>query len=205
MLKDTEGNPIENQNQAQNTVQQTPSINASEPKRKKKKVSDIQLQANRGNSKHSPGPGDTHKTRHNAVKHGLTAKGLTEFDDVQEYEDNVRALTLRYLPSDPITKHLIERAALDITRSKRIARMEAEYISQMSNRTLSSSDRGAPMIDLQIMKEHLGPVLDKLQRYETAITNRLIRCRRELDRKRPNEQSLGTIVMQVTDDGNVIV
>jgi hypothetical protein len=69
--------------------------------------------------------------------------------------------------------------------------MEAENISALSNRpdasSSSASDRNTPMIDPMVMKEYAGPLLDRLQRYDSAIMNRLLRCRRELARKRQDE------------------
>jgi hypothetical protein len=41
------------------------------------------------------------------------------------------------------------------------------------------------------MKEYGGPALDKLQRYTTAALNRMLRCRRELERIRRDEPGPG--------------
>ena len=54
--------------------------------------------SNRLNSQNSTGPGDTTLTRFNAVKHGLSAKGMTELDDSDAYESLVQRLTLSYEP-----------------------------------------------------------------------------------------------------------
>jgi hypothetical protein len=43
------------------------------------------------------------------------------------------------------------------------------------------------MIDPMILKAYAGPVLDRLERYTSAALNRMLRCRRELERMRRDE------------------
>ena len=49
--------------------------------------------SNRINAKNSTGPSDTTLTRFNAVKHGLSAKGITEPDDSDAYDFSATAYT----------------------------------------------------------------------------------------------------------------
>jgi hypothetical protein len=79
-------------------------------------------------------------------------------------------------------------------RTRRIGRMEAENITLLSNQPApsSDSDQCTPMIDPTVMKEYAGPLLDRLQRYDSATMNRLLRCWRELERiprDKPNQES----------------
>ena len=149
------------------------------------------IEANRRNALHSTGPKNTERTRHNAVKHGLLAEGLTEWDDAEEYLENLRDFEATYFPFNPVDRFLIKHMALDMVRARRVARMEAENISALSKRPdasgSSASDRNTPMIDPLVMKEYAGPLLDRLQRYDSTIMNRLLRCRRELARKGQDE------------------
>ena len=132
--------------------QQAPTVNASDPSAKKQKKGTSQkvIERNRRNSLHSPGPRNTQRTRYNALKHGLLAAGLTEWDDAEKYEENIHALTAIYSSSDPVDAFLIEQMALEMLRSRRTARLEAETITVFSRPDTSSdpsSDRCTPMID----------------------------------------------------------
>ena len=72
------------------------------------------IEANRRNSLLSTGPRNTERTRHNAVRHGLLAAGLTEWDNVEEYQENVRDFNIIYLPTNPVDRFLVEHMALDM-------------------------------------------------------------------------------------------
>ena len=167
------------------------------------------IEANRRNSLLSTGPRNTERTRHNAVKHGLLAAGLTEWDNAEEYQENLREFNAIYLPYNPVDRFLVEHMALDIARARRVARMEAENISALSNRpdasSSSASDRYTPMIDPMVMKEYAGPLLDRLERYNSTIMNRLLRSRRELARKRQDELGSGGIDPDILNGGLVTV
>jgi hypothetical protein len=169
--------------------QQSAAVEVPNPSAKKKVTSEKRIEANRHNALLSTGPRDTQRTRFNAVRHALLAEGLTEWDDAEEYEENILAFRARYAPSDPLDAFLIKRMALDMVRSCRIARLEAGSITALSSPP--NTDRRIPMIDPTVMKEHGGPVLDRLERYSTATLNRLLRCRRELERMRRDEPGLG--------------
>jgi hypothetical protein len=163
--------------------QQGPAVNAN-PGAQKKVTSERRREANRRNASHSTGPRNTERTRYNATRHGLLSKGLTQWDNTEEYEETVRQLTSRYLPSNPFHEFLIQRVALEMIRTRRIGRMEAENITLLSSQHApsSDSDQCTPMIDPTVMQEYAGPLLDRLQRYDSANINRLLRCWRELER-----------------------
>ena len=189
--------------------QQAPTV-ASDPsaKNQKKGTSQKVIERNRRNSLHSPGPRNTQRTRYNALKHGLLAAGLTEWDDAEKYEENIHALTAIYSSSDPVDTFLIEQMALEMLRSRRTARLEAETITVSSRPDTSSdptSDRCTPMIDPLVMKEYAGPALDRLQRYASANLNRMLRCRRELERMRRDEPGSGVTDTDIANADIVII
>jgi hypothetical protein len=91
--------------------QQAPTVNASDPsaKNQKKGTSQKKIESNRRNSLHSTGPRNTQRTRHNAIRHGLLAEGLTEWDDPAEYQEIIHALMAIYPSTDPVDTFLIEK------------------------------------------------------------------------------------------------
>jgi hypothetical protein len=177
--------------------------------KQKKGTSQRKIQANRRNSLRSTGPENTQRTRYNALKHGLLAAGLTQWDDAEKYEENIHALTAIYSSSDPVDTFLIEQMALEMLRSRRTARLEAETITVSSSRPDPSSDptsdRCSPMIDPMIMKAYAGPVLDRLERYTSAALNRMLRCRRELERMRRDEPGSGSTDTDIANADVVII
>ncbi len=191
--------------------QQAPTVNASDPsaKKQKKGTSQKKIESNRRNSLHSTGPRNTQRTRHNAIRHGLLAEGLTEWDDPAEYQEVIHALTAIYPSSDPLDAFLIEHIARDMVRSRRAARLEAENITALSSwpdpTSDPTSDRCSPMIDPMIMKAYAGPVLDRLERYTSAALNRMLRCRRELERIRRDEPGPGSTDTDIANAKVVII
>jgi hypothetical protein len=191
--------------------QQAPPVNASDPsaKKQKKGTSQKKIESNRRSSENSTGPKNTKRTRYNAVKHALLAKGLTEWDDPAEYQEIIHALMAIYRSTDPVDTFLIEQMALEMLRSRRTARLEAETITALSSRPDPSSDptsdRCSPMIDPMIMKEYAGPALDRLQRYASANLNRMLRCRRELERMRRDEPGSGSTDTDIANADVVII
>lgn len=99
--------------------QQVPTVNAPDACAQKKDTSQRRIEANRRNALLSTGPGNTERTRYNAIRHGLLAEGLTQWDDAEEYQENVHAFRAIYPSSDPLTTFLIKHMALDMYRSAR--------------------------------------------------------------------------------------
>jgi hypothetical protein len=176
--------------------QQAPTVNTSDPCEKKKVTSERRVEANRRNALRSTGPRNTERTRRNATRHGLLAAGLTPWDNAEEHEENILALRASYPCSKPLDTLLIEQMALDVVRFRRIGSLEAGTITALSRGADTSSDptsdRCTPMIDPMVMKEYAGPLLDRFQRYASATLNRLLRCRRELERTRRDEPGPGS-------------
>jgi len=92
-------------------------------------ISPAKAEANQRNARKSTGPKDTTSTRLNATKHGLLAQGITELDDAEAYTALLRRLNHAHRPVGDIEAFLVERIALAMVRLRRIARMEAEYIT----------------------------------------------------------------------------
>jgi hypothetical protein len=139
---------------------------------------------------------------------GYLPRGLTEWDDPAEYQEVIHDLTAIYSSSDPVDTFLIEQMALEMLRSRRTARLEAETITVSSRPDTSSdstSDRCTPMIDPLVMKEYAGPALDRLQRYASANLNRMLRCRRELKRMRRDEPGPGVTDTDIANADIVII
>ena len=177
--------------------QQARIVDTSDPsaQKQKKGTSQRRIESNRRNGLLSTGPRNTQRTRYNALKHGLLAAGLTPWDDAEAFQESIHALTAIYPSSDPVDTFLIEQMALEMLRSRRTARLEAETITVSSRPDPSSdpsSDRCTPMIDPMVMKEYAGPALDRLQRYTSAALNRILRCRRALEPIRRDESGTGS-------------
>jgi hypothetical protein len=98
-----------------------------------KSTSKKQIAANRLNGKRGTGPKDTSSTRFNALKHGLTASGVTELDNTEGYPEMLRDLTNEKRPSGVVGAYLVESMALTIVRSRRVRRLEAEFITSILN------------------------------------------------------------------------
>src|SRR5437667_5969168 len=91
------------------------------------------ISVNRSNAKKSTGPKNTSSTRFNATKHGLLASGVTELDDAEGYRATLHDLTQEKDPVGALEVFFVESAALDITRLRRVRRLEAEYITGVLN------------------------------------------------------------------------
>ena len=209
MLNIKKANTSENHPQVPSNDQQAPTVNAPDACAQKKDTSQRRIEANRRNALLSTGPGNTQRTRYNAIRHGLLAEGLTQWDDADEYQENIHALTAIYPSSDPLHTFLIKHMALDMVRSRRVDRLAAETITVLSSPPDTSgdptSDRCTPMIDPLTMKEYGGPILDRLQRYDSATLNNLLRCRRELERTRRDEPGPGSTDTDIANADEVII
>lgn len=158
--------------------------------RKKATSANITLR-NQRNSKRSTGPRDTKRTRHNALRHGLRASGLTRFDDAEEYLALVEELTSVFQPRNGLEKFLVENLARDIVRYRRATRMEADGIEILSNRSTSTDEEpgSTPAMLEPIMVKDGAGLLDLPLRYGTAIMNQVLRLKRELERSREEDRS----------------
>ena len=152
------------------------------------------ISVNRSNAKKSTGPKNTSSTRFNATKHGLLASGVTELDDAEGYRATLHDLTQEKDPVGALEVFFVESAALDITRLRRVRRLEAEYITGVLNPPIrqpgvladfSGLDQGAivdPGLPATMDCGSVLPLVSIFQRYESACALRLFRTLHELER-----------------------
>jgi hypothetical protein len=160
----------------------------TKPKSPDEKNNVNKADSNRLNSQNSTGPDDTTLTRFNAVKHGLSAKGMTELDDSEAYESLVQRLTLDYRPVGDLEIFWVRRIAFCMTRLYRAARLEASYINAEMHPPSEEQDGVAPITPEPELSTAIGALsainlVSGFQRYETAIENKLYRAIHELERK----------------------
>ena len=160
--------------------------------------------SNRLNAQNSSGPSDTTLTRFNAVKHGLSAKGMTEFDDSDAYESLVQRLTLSYDPVGDLEIFWVRRVAFCMTRLDRAARLEANYINAEIHPPPQEQDCPTPITPELGLSTAIGALsainlVSGFQRYETAIENKLYRAIHELERKQRSRKGEFVPVPQSLD------
>lgn len=175
---------------------------------KKRPPSEKIIARNQANTKHSTGPHDTRRTRYNALKHGLRAAGLTRFDNAEEYSETVDELNSQYPPCNGVERFQNERAALGVSRGRRIPRMEAEMIEALSNPSAScqnsDSDQCSPTIDPATMIAHAARTLNLLQRYDSDNLRSLLVLYGEIQR-RDGESNTARLNLNYDIEGNVTI
>ena len=126
------------------------------------KPSDRKIAANRVNGRKGRGPKDTRSTRFNAVKHGLLAQGETELDSSEGYLELLRDLTKERKPVGVVGIYLVESIAHGIVRSRRVRRLEAEFITEILNPPIHGSGLGVE-IAKELSATVVDPVSERLQ------------------------------------------
>jgi len=134
------------------------------------------IAANKENAALSTGPGDTSLTRYNALRTGLTARGLTPLDDTAGFNSLLAQLRSQFKPEGSLEKYLIERIALGMVRRLRGERLEAAYLdadlrheSDSIEHFLDSGTTITPPLSVQTVAE----LCNLSGRYETATSRRL--------------------------------
>jgi hypothetical protein len=123
-------------------------------------------------------------TRYNARKHALLSSGITELDDVEGYPSILARI--KENSTAERAAFLEERVAVGMVRAKRVARLEAEYITSILHPTIRGK---IPGFDTADMKAVETPILDpglparisadhfeslmKMQRHELERVQRL--------------------------------
>src|SRR5208283_3069035 len=87
-----------------------------------------QVAANRRNAAKSTGPGDSSLSRYNALKSGLTGRGLTPMDDVDGFDALLAQLRAEFEPVGVLEIFTVERIALGMVRRQRGERLEAAFL-----------------------------------------------------------------------------
>ncbi len=129
----------------------------------------------------------------NATKHGLLAQGITELDDAEAYTALLERLNEAHQPAGDIETFLVERIALAMMRLRRIARMEAEFITGVLNpppvpagiiswNFYQSRRERFPGLPAMMELHTVEALAGTFQRYESAIENKLYRATNQLER-----------------------
>jgi hypothetical protein len=140
-------------------------------------TSPAKLAANQRNAQKATGPKDTSESRFNAAK---------------AYTALLQRLNEAHRPAGDIETFLVERIALAMVRLRRIARMEAEYITGelhpkvFADSPLYNSDYDRLVIEPGLPAPMSGESVEALagtfQRYESAMENKLYRAMNQLER-----------------------
>jgi len=133
-----------------------------------------QIAANRANARRSSGPANTIGTRFNALRTGLTARGLTPLDDVDGFDALLAQLRAEFEPVGVLEIFAVERVALGMVRRLRGERLEAAYLDADVQKeidpiqSLMGTETDAPLSTSTV--ENL---CNLSARYETCTARRL--------------------------------
>ena len=147
------------------------------------------------------------------MKHGLLAAGITELDNAAGYRSLLRDLRRETNPVGVVEEFLVTLIALNIVRRKRVARLEAEYITGVLNPPIWTDQPTFDLGDIQngviadpglpalITEEEVQILFTLFQRYATAIDQEIYRGMHELERvqrMRRGEQLAAPTAVDVT-------
>jgi len=90
-------------------------------------TSEAQISANRENAQLSTGANDTSKTRFNAVKHGLCAKGFLNEREIIEFNEMFQELIEELEPKGVIELRLVENIALAVWERQKVIIKDFAY------------------------------------------------------------------------------
>ena len=151
-------------------------------------TSNLQIEANRRNARLSTGPKTATGLRissMNALKHGLTARHVTVFDEsAGDFEAFQRQLIIALRPKGALETTLAERVVLCAWRLRRVYRIETGLFCK--TRTSGANGHATTTNDIDIVFLRLAShddELSKLTRYETSIERSLQRALRALERR----------------------
>jgi hypothetical protein len=151
------------------------------------------IEANRRNAGKSTGPRNTGAVRHNSVKHGLRAEGLTALDDPGAYRESFDRLTAERQPEGELEIFLVETIALCMLRLRRARRIEADYLTEQLS-AAAAIDNSLPQLMEEgerevepgrpaLLRAHMiEDLAGSYQRYEVGFENRLYRAMNQLER-----------------------
>jgi len=132
------------------------------------------IAASQKNAANSTGPGDTSRTRFNALKTGLTARGLTPMDNAAGFTALLAQLRHQFQPAGPLEKFLVERIGLGMVRRSRAERLEAAYLASDLQRAADPFAGFLPgTAETPLAVQTLGDLCNLAARYETATARRL--------------------------------
>jgi hypothetical protein len=178
------------------------------------------IEANRQNAQKSTGPKNQTSTRYNAVKHGLLAEGVTELDDTENFVGLCEQLEEEYVPVGLVEAFLVRRIALCMIRLRRACLFEAEFVTADLNPTITRTiEKNAyalmledidpphevelidPGLPAHLSANTVEELVNKFQRYETAIESKLYRAINQLETlkqmrqgaAKPGEKTIKTV------------
>jgi hypothetical protein len=164
-------------------------------------VSEAKRAANRRNAQKSTGPKTPEgkkRSSQNAIKHGLLAAQILTFDGdpnetTRDFNRLLDGLIHDFQPTDTQEKLLVERIAVCYWRLRRAYRCEAQSIRDLRNGPEGLAGQFLAAINPQPRDpfEHVLPgaaTLNKILRYETAITRDLQRALDQFTRIRKDRQ-----------------
>ncbi|MGA9777253.1 MAG: hypothetical protein ACLPRE_01110 [Limisphaerales bacterium] len=134
-----------------------------------------QVAANRANARRSTGPANTGSTRFNALRTGLTARGLTPMDDIDGFDALLAQLRAEFQPVGVLENFTVERIGLAMLRRQRGERLEAAFLDADAPKELDpiQSIMGNAQADAPLSACTLENVCNLAGRYETATARRL--------------------------------
>jgi hypothetical protein len=163
---------------------------ASSPSAGKRPRSERQIAASRANGAKSKGPTSAEGKRNssrNSTRHGLFAKTVTISREEDEFlTELLKNLALEWRPTTHHEVHQLQRLAVTIVRSKRIAAIEAAVISK-EIRNKPEWSKLTPDTRIALAFESLADnsnVLQAIDRYESANDRRLHQTLKALDQIR---------------------
>jgi len=157
-----------------------------------------QIEANRKNSQASTGPVNISKTRFNAIKHGILAKGVVirkgdGKENKKDFDFILNCLKEEYFPNSFTQEIIVEKLAVDYWRFARLIRCEKGLIELKLDYTELDLENQreinalfttpSPTIDIKReieIKKSINnlPDMDKLDilsRYETSLERRIMK------------------------------
>jgi hypothetical protein len=191
-----------------------------------KRISARKLAANQQNAQKSTGPHNSTLTRFNAVKHGLLAQGVTEIDNPEGFSRLGSRLEAELDPIGEIENALVRHIALCLVRLRRAALVDAESLTERLNPPVTETRYPDGCDTAEVMERLTGKTvvldpglparlsvsdveaLQKIQRYETSVENKLFRALNQLERRQrirhgdkiPAPASLDVSVHRESDD-----
>lgn len=137
--------------------------------------SPAKIAANRRNAAKSTGPGDTTGTRFNALRTGLTARGLTPMDDVKGFDALLAQLRAEFEPVGVFENFTVERVAIGMVQRQRGERLEAAYLDADLRRESDTVEPflGSGTTAMPLAMQTMADLCNLAGRYETATARRL--------------------------------
>jgi len=147
-------------------------------------ASEAQVAANRRNAAKSTGPKTAEGkaiARHNALRHGLTARQLIlcgeGFADFARFHAELRAALA---PRDAVEETLAERVVLCAWRLRRMGRIEADVLKNAQSHVGTGAAYGT---ELGVGFSRVAPELAILSRYESTLDRALRQAEMQLERR----------------------